>query len=509
MANTENILAQLELVEAAIHQEQRRNQELVEESQAATERQRVRRKLDNAKARLGDLQCASQNLIDFRDAIDADVDGPHLLSPTTVPFRSASTVPRQVYNEDSASCRDSIYEGEFIWTVEGMSWLDIALSQQEDTKIMSKTFCVHGFGFYFAYRPDRGEILVAGTGDGGTQTTSASLAVICEEDFLPFRYSIFIRRNDGTFIQWGEQQEVLEECSAFGPDVKHGSEAGIPSGIFGLSHSELLQSEWLSNDTLTAKLQIQVRAPKSLSPVEDGERRLSDFPHPVSSKVLVPQGTICANLLSLFEEGKYTDVTFLVKKDAIHAHSLVLAARSEVFEGLLYGGLRETTSREVAIDDCEATVFRAFLQHLYTDEFSHIDEMLKTMASSESSGSQENKSECFALLQALLSVAHKYQVARLRCWCEQQLCEHLSVSEVCSVLCQAHLCEAQQLEQACLKLVKENMETVAATEEFAHLTSRWPEVSLKLILFGSGVSPKSTASAISTQQRLLRKRKHE
>lgn len=51
-------------------------------------------------------------------------------------------------------------------------------------------------------------------------------------------------------------------------------------------------------------------------------------------------------------------------------------------------------------------------------------------------------------LQKLLSVSHLYQVQRLRLWCEHKLCECLTVVDAFSILCQAHLYEAKQLEQA-------------------------------------------------------------
>ena len=44
----------------------------------------------------------------------------------------------------------------------------------------------------------------------------------------------------------------------FGPDVEEHD--GSPAdGIFGLSHDELLGSEWVENDTLTVKVKLEVR----------------------------------------------------------------------------------------------------------------------------------------------------------------------------------------------------------------------------------------------------------
>lgn len=386
-----------------------------------------------------------------------------------------------------------------------MSWLKGALDQSQDSYAASEgLFQLHDDQFWFIYNPGRGAI----------ENECASLAIrhVADHDHgLFMRYKIYIKRNDGEFVHWGPE---AYECHPdqdtsdmlFGPDVcdeRHGH----AEGIFGLSHEELLQSKWVDQDTLTVKFELEVRA----------HTGYDELPMK-KAKVVVPEPSIASDFLDLLQSGKLSDVTFRVKGEAIKAHSLILCCRSEVFERQLCGGLQESISKEVLVEDCEPQAFKALLQFLYIDDFAHFEDyMQEALMPKGSTGAEEVVPERkdggvgpqIAFLQDMLSASHKYQLPRLSLWCEKQLCERATVADACLVLCQAHLCEASQLEEVCLKLIKDNMEQVVSTQNFKQLTAQWPEVLLKVALFGSGVSAGKAASAVAEQQTLLRKRKRE
>jgi len=292
----------------------------------------------------------------------------------------------------------------------------------------------------------------------------------------------------------------------FGPDVQENE--GPAAGIFGMTHEQLLQSEWVQDDTLTVKFELEVREAAEPSTQQLAERTM-------------PPANVSSNLLSMLEAGKCSDVTFIVKGEPIRAHSQVLGARSEVFERLFYGNMQESVSKEVVVDDCEPHTFQSLLKYLYTDDFSHVEKLTRGGASScdstggsvgsvvsTSSNSPQTVPQILAL-QDLLSLAHKYQISGLTLWCEQRLCTHVTVADVCSLLCQAHLYEAKQLEQRCLNLIRENVEQVVGTEGFVRLSVQWPEVLLKVSLSNLGASNRAVASALEAQQAGLRKRKRE
>merc|ERR1712070_801802 len=97
-------------------------------------------------------------------------------------------------------------------------------------------------------------------------------------------------------------------------------------------------------------------------------------------------------------------------------------------------------------------------------------------------------------------MSHKYQLSRLRLWCEHKLYQSLKVDNVCMVLCQAHLYEAARLEEACLKFIKSNEEQIVVSPSFCALFKDWPHVMLKISVFMAGVPESKAAAAIESQR---------
>merc|ERR1711941_100969 len=148
--------------------------------------------------------------------------------------------------------------------------------------------------------------------------------------------------------------------------------------------------------------------------------------------------------------------------------------------------MRESSTKEIQIDDCDAVTFKALIRYLYTDDFSCIGAMIagthgdqpRSINSHDVTHRARNES-----LQKLLAVTHKYGLTRLQLWCEAELCECVCVDEVCSILCQAHLFGAKQLVDVCLGYIQQHYEAVIVTEKFGTLAKEWPEVMLKINLF--------------------------
>lgn len=69
---------------------------------------------------------------------------------------------------------------------------------------------------------------------------------------------------------------------------------------------------------------------------------------------------------SLLLNGRLSDITFTVEGKHIAAHSLLLAARSSVFEAMLYGP-GNTDTRSITITDCKYDIFNTMLIYVYTD----------------------------------------------------------------------------------------------------------------------------------------------
>ena len=118
---------------------------------------------------------------------------------------------------------------------------------------------------------------------------------------------------------WDVDDDIDEwrEC-VFGPDVHwtgHDPATLADLGIFGFTHEELLESEWVQDDVLTIKCVLEVR-PK--------------YPHDnftVGPSGVLPESSIVHDMNELFEKRINTDVRLMVRDEVIHAHSLVLCQR--------------------------------------------------------------------------------------------------------------------------------------------------------------------------------------
>ena len=95
-------------------------------------------------------------------------------------------------------------------------------------------------------------------------------------------------------------------------------------------------------------------------------------------------------------------------------------------------------------------------------------------------------------LEAVLAAAHKYQVARLQRWCEQQLCGTLGVPSVCGLLQLAQLYDAAELERCCLTFMKAHQADIVQLRAFAALPS---ESLVRFSLFCAGVEPETEAAS--------------
>ena len=170
--------------------------------------------------------------------------------------------------------------------------------------------------------------------------------------------------------------------------------------------------------------------------------------------------------------------------------------------------MREAADKRVVIEDVDLVTFQALLKFLYSDDLSHVEEWTKS-AIAESEGDAPPQRKRVAVLQRMLAAGHKYQLARLRLWCEQQLCECIDVDGVCDVLRHAHLYEAKELEAACLEFAKANMSAVAVTPGFINLSEECPAVQLKINLHIAGIPEDRATKAVSEAQSSRKRQRDE
>ena len=482
----EELRAEIEATRQQVAAEDDRIQQIRTEIEEANERQRLRRELEQARDDLAFRQDEHGYLDTHWRAVDADRAGPYL------PGRSMTgphTAPKQpvLLPSNGAECTNFghlVARGEYVWKLQQLSWLPSVLRQENLWTAQSEHLLVAGIKFQFVYSPHGGYLM----SDDAGWVAQGSVAIMTDENErrLVLRYRIYVKAQDGTWAQWGETHDEVHYggSAAYGPDVSWDGQADPPTvtGIFGLTFEQLLQSEWVEADTLTLKFVLEVRP-------EDDD--VSYFTQTVPV-VEVPESTMNRDTQALLEKGMCSDVRFIVQGEVVHAHSQVLCARSEVFEKQLTGGMQESASKVIVIEDSDVATFKAFLQFLYTDRLPTIDELA---AQAPSADQRKDGNMHLPKMQALLAVSHKYQATRLQRWCEAQLCERLSATEVCGILGQAHLFQAKQLEKACFTYIKQHLIEVLKLPAYAEMVAKWPEIGVKLSLFLAG-APEAEAAAV-------------
>ena len=73
--------------------------------------------------------------------------------------------------------------------------------------------------------------------------------------------------------------------------------------------------------------------------------------------------------ISNSEPTPFSDVTFLVEGEKIHAHRVILCARSPYFRSMFLGGMREareTNTKEISLTDTRAVTFQCVIKYIYT-----------------------------------------------------------------------------------------------------------------------------------------------
>jgi hypothetical protein len=401
----------------AYDEQKQRERRALQEEEEAEERQRLRRVLEEKEALVDHQRYLSELRESHNRDIDADDAGPYEASSTGGGHCTRQPRPAQKRRQTiagSVSRHDArVVKKEYEWKVTGMSWLVTSLRQVEDTCAASKAFRVskvvgdevdlvefeEKFALVYNPRCERLELprlmksgsmgcarfYGRGEVDEDSSEVRGSLALACSRSYVTLRHTFFIKRTGGDFVQWGDTvDDVLrnvELASAppfFGPDVHPPNSAvGVQPaerGIFGMTHKELLQSEWVENDAMTVKVVIECRR-GGIPQVSQLEYAETEAP-----RVAVPEGRLSGDFLAVFESGKNTDVTFNVSGEQFEAHFFVLSTRSCVLDRELSCGMQESESREVTIDDCSPAAFRAMLQFLYTDDFAHVEVMVQVQS---------------------------------------------------------------------------------------------------------------------------------
>ncbi|CAF3582053.1 unnamed protein product, partial [Rotaria sp. Silwood2] len=96
----------------------------------------------------------------------------------------------------------------------------------------------------------------------------------------------------------------------------------------------------------------------------------------INGPVLCPITVLESIHCNLFNQSEYSDIELIVESEHFYAHRIILAARSEYFRALLYGGLRESQcdNHAIEIKECKSAAFKILLQYIYTGRINLLKE---------------------------------------------------------------------------------------------------------------------------------------
>ncbi|XBI15656.1 hypothetical protein VPH35_058034 [Triticum aestivum] len=135
--------------------------------------------------------------------------------------------------------------------------------------------------------------------------------------------------------------------------------------------------------------------------------------------ITVPESSIASQLGKLLVSGDGADVCFLVENSEIHAHRLVIAARSPILCEAMAGA---------------ADVFKAMLNFAYTDK---LEPLVSTGAAGE-----------------MLGAACRFGLDRMRAICQNFLAENISKDNALDMLKLAHCHNCSKLEDCCIEFIR-------------------------------------------------------
>ena len=270
------------------------------------------------------------------------------------------------------------------------------------------------------------------------------------------------RVNDMFVFKGGEWSHVKPRSSIPRARYLHGS-VGISSSIYifaGFSGNDRLNDLWEYRTDLNSWNSIQTfAAPLGRSSLVayahqgaliifggfSGSSVLNDLWEIRLAPPPLPPSHFVLDLLKLINSPELTDARFLIQGAEVRANRALLAARSEHFKALFFGGLRESTLTDelVEIQGVDVETFKALLFFIASDQYPE---------------SARNPDSAMLLLIA----AEMFLLDRLKAMCEDYLKSAINAETVAGLLLAAHKHGAGVLKEHCLEYLVEHESIIKA-----------------------------------------------
>lgn len=171
--------------------------------------------------------------------------------------------------------------------------------------------------------------------------------------------------------------------------------------------------------------------------------------------------TVCDNLGGLYLNEKWSDVELHVEGKKLHAHKMILAARSSVFSSMFDHDMAENLTNEVNIEDIDLESFKCVLRFMYCGEIDVI--------------STENALTIYA-------AADKYDLKDLKKLCLEYAEKKLTIEWVLDVVKFADFYNETETGEAARKFFKENAIEILETDHWKTFSEENHKMSMDLIV---------------------------
>ncbi|CAL7945813.1 unnamed protein product [Xylocopa violacea] len=173
--------------------------------------------------------------------------------------------------------------------------------------------------------------------------------------------------------------------------------------------------------------------------------------HPLSGDI-DHISTLSEDIGALYLSDDYSDVTLIVGGQRFNSHKIILAARSEYFRALLFGGLKESTQHEIELKNANLTGFKGLLEYIYTGRMSLTDRREEVVLD-------------------ILGLAHLYGFSELEISISDYLREILNIKNVCLIFDAALLYRLEFLIRVCHEYMDEHASDVIQHDSFLQLSA--------------------------------------
>jgi len=179
--------------------------------------------------------------------------------------------------------------------------------------------------------------------------------------------------------------------------------------------------------------------------IKEAQRQLDRLK---AQTIVVPPSTYAVDFGKLLNSQELSDITFQVEGKPIYAHKTILAARSEHFKAMFFGGLKESKENEVTLPDVQYEIFLDILKYIYTDEgcLSSPDRAIE-----------------------IIGAANYFKLDRLKSLCEIAIKDSIDIENAAYIFQVASRHEAWQLKAFTMDFIMENYDQVSNSKCFEDL----------------------------------------